>query len=144
MAARAALPVPISMSSVLGASKQCYGSRCLEFLMCAQVSMHAIAHKGCMHTVRESALEADPERKIPCDTGDLNQSPYCAQMLMHAIAHKGCTHTVRESALEEVPWEKNPLPHRGLEPKSVLCTDVDACDCTRRLHAHCKRVCTRS
>ena len=40
-------------------------------------------------------------------------------MVMHATAHGGCTDTVRESALE-VDWEKNPLPHRGLEPASVL------------------------
>ena len=31
----------------------------------------------------------------------------------------GCTDTVRETALEAV-WEKNSLPHRGLEPASVL------------------------
>ena len=31
----------------------------------------------------------------------------------------GCTDTVRESALE-VDWERNPLPHWGLEPASVL------------------------
>ena len=28
--------------------------------------------------------------------------------------------TVRESALAVRLWEKNPLPHRGLEPASVL------------------------
>ena len=43
----------------------------------------------------------------------------CMQISMHAIVHGGCTDTVRESALE-VDWEKNSLPHRGLEPTSVL------------------------
>ena len=42
-------------------------------------------------------------------------------MLMHVIAHGGCTDTVRESALEvDSGGEKNPLPHLGLEPASVL------------------------
>ena len=100
-------------------SKQWYGSQCLEFLMCAQMLMHAIVHEGCTHTVRESALEVDPGRKIPCHTGDLNQSPYCAQMLMHAIAHEGCTHTVRESALEVDPGRKIPC-HTGDSNQSVL------------------------
>ena len=40
-------------------------------------------------------------------------------MLMHATAQGGCTDTVRESALK-FPLGKNPLPHRGLEPASVL------------------------
>ena len=39
---------------------------------------------------------------------------------MHAIAHGGCTDTVRESALDVDSGEKNPLPHGGLEPASVL------------------------
>ena len=42
-----------------------------------------------------------------------------AQMLMHTIARRGCTDTIREPALK-VDWEKNPLPHQGLEPASVL------------------------
>jgi len=41
------------------------------------------------------------------------------QTLMHAIAHEGCTYTVRESALK-ADLEKNPLPHPGLKPASVL------------------------
>ena len=39
---------------------------------------------------------------------------------MHAIAHGGCTETVRESALEVDSGRKKFLPHRGLEPASVL------------------------
>ena len=43
------------------------------------------------------------------------------KMLMHSIAHVDCTaNTVRESALEADSGEKRPLPHRGLEPTSVL------------------------
>ena len=40
--------------------------------------MHAIAHGGCIDTVRQSALEADPGRKIPGRIGDLNLRQYCA------------------------------------------------------------------
>ena len=43
----------------------------------------------------------------------------CAQMLMHAIAIGGCTETVRVSTGRWL-WEKNLLPHKGLEPTSVL------------------------
>ena len=35
--------------------------------------MHAIVHVDCAHTVRESALKADAERKISCRTGESNQ-----------------------------------------------------------------------
>ena len=45
----------------------------------------------------------------------------CTQMLMHAITHRGCTHTVRLVCIGSWLWEKkNPLPHWGLEPMSVL------------------------
>ena len=37
-----------------------------------------------------------------------------AQLLMHAIAHGGCTDTRKRVCTE------NPIPHRGLEPESVL------------------------
>ena len=53
----------------------------LGFLTCAQMIMlmHAIAHGGCTETVRESALEVDSGRKIPCCTGDSNPREYCAR-----------------------------------------------------------------
>ena len=47
-------------------------------------------------------------------------------MLIHAIAHGGCTDTVRQSALEGNSRgggggiKKNPLPHWGLKPASIL------------------------
>ena len=40
-------------------SRQWYGCQCLGFLTCTQMLMHAIAHRGCTDTVRESALKAD-------------------------------------------------------------------------------------
>ena len=40
--------------------------------------MHAVAHGGCADTVRESALKADTERKIPRRTGESNPRQYCA------------------------------------------------------------------
>ena len=43
--------------------------------------MHGIAHGGCTDTVRESALEADSRRKIPCLTGDSNPRRYCTRTL---------------------------------------------------------------
>ena len=36
--------------------------------MCAQMMMHAIAHRGCTDTVQEYALEVDSGTKIPCCT----------------------------------------------------------------------------
>ena len=36
------------------------------------MSMHSFVHVGCTHTVRESALEVDSGRKIPCRTWDSN------------------------------------------------------------------------
>ena len=41
-------------------------------LTCAQMLMHAIAHRGCTDTVRECALKADTGRKISCRTGESN------------------------------------------------------------------------
>ena len=45
----------------------------------------------------------------------------CARMLMHAIAHWGRMNIIREYiCTESWPCEKNPLPHQGFEPASVL------------------------
>ena len=42
-------------------------------------------------------------------------------MLMCATAHVECTDTIRERVCtESFLREKNPVPHRGLEPASVL------------------------
>ena len=49
-----------------------------ESLTCAQMLKHATAHGGCTDTVRQSALEADSGRKVPCHTGDSSPRSYCA------------------------------------------------------------------
>ena len=40
--------------------------------------INAIAHGGCTDTVRDSALEVDSGRKIPCCTEESNPCQYCA------------------------------------------------------------------
>ena len=76
-AARAALPIPISVCSICRLSRQWYGCQCSGFLTCTQLLMHAIAHRRLYG-----------HRKGVCTGSRL--------------------------------WAKNPLPHRGLEPASVL------------------------
>ena len=44
------------------------------FLSRLKMLMHAIAHGGCTDTVRESALETDSRRKVPCRTEDSNRA----------------------------------------------------------------------
>jgi len=44
-------------------SEQGYGCQCLEFLMCAQIVMHAIARRSCTDTIRVSALNVDSGRE---------------------------------------------------------------------------------
>ena len=56
-----------------------------RFLNCAQMLLHAIAHGGCTDTVRESALEADSGRKIPCRTVDSNPRQYCAWLFSRTL-----------------------------------------------------------
>ena len=47
-------------------SSNCMTASVWDFLMWVQMLMHAIAHAGSMDTITESALEADPGRKMPC------------------------------------------------------------------------------
>ena len=47
--------------------------------------MHAIAHCGCRDTVRESALEVDSARNIPCRTWDSNPRQYCAWLFSETL-----------------------------------------------------------
>ena len=54
------------------ASRQRNGCQCLGFLTCVYVLKRVIAHRGFRNTVRQSALEVDFGRKIPCCAGDLN------------------------------------------------------------------------
>ena len=51
-----------------------------DFVTCAYMLMHAIAHGGCSTTTRESALKVDSGRKIPCCTGESNLRQYCAEL----------------------------------------------------------------
>ena len=46
--------------------------QCLGFLTCTQMLMHVTAHGGCTDIIREPALTADSERKVPCHTRDSN------------------------------------------------------------------------
>ena len=39
---------------------------------------------------------------------------------MHVTTHRGCTHTLRLVCTGSWLWGKNPLPHWGLEPLSIL------------------------
>ena len=66
-------------------SEQCYGCQCLGFLTCTHMLMHAIAHRGCTDTVRQSALKADTDRKIPCRTGDSNPRQYCTWLFNRTL-----------------------------------------------------------
>ena len=50
--------------------RQWHGCQRLGYLTCAQMLMHAIAGRGCTKTTRESAVKADPGRKICCCTGE--------------------------------------------------------------------------
>ena len=67
-AARTLLPNVNSACGILVA-KQWHGCQCLGSLTCTHMLVHVIA-EGCMGTIRESALEVDPGRKIPCWTGN--------------------------------------------------------------------------
>ena len=58
-------------------SRQRYGCQCVGFVTCMQMLMHAIAHMGCMVTIRESALKIDPGREIPFRMGDSVPRQYC-------------------------------------------------------------------
>ena len=74
-------------------SKQWYGRQCLRFLTCVQMLMHAIAHGGCTDTVRQSALEVDSGRTIPCLTGDSNPHQYCVWLFSRTLYQLSYPHT---------------------------------------------------
>ena len=64
-AARAVLLSPLSVCSVFAYPNSCiYDCLCLGCLTWVQMLMRAIASGGCTDTVRQSALEADSERKV--------------------------------------------------------------------------------
>ena len=39
------------------------------FFMRTKMLLYTNAHEGCTNTIRESALKADSERKVPCCSG---------------------------------------------------------------------------
>ena len=61
--------------------------------------MHAASHQGCMDTVRESALEADSGRKIPCTTTDLNHHQYRACLFCPTLYQLSCPRPLQTSIL---------------------------------------------
>ena len=56
-------------------------------LTCALMLMHEIAHGGCTHTVRESALKVDTRRKIPCRTGESNPRRQRAGPMLYPLSY---------------------------------------------------------
>ena len=57
------------------------------YLQCAQMLMYAIAHGGCTHTERESALKVDSGRKIPCRTGESNLRRQRASPMLYRLRY---------------------------------------------------------
>ena len=68
-------------------SSNCMTASVWDFLMRVQMLMHAIAHAGSMDTITESALEADPGRKMPCCIWVPNPCQYCAWHFRLALHH---------------------------------------------------------
>ena len=98
MAARAALPIPISECSIFlcpnnGTWLPVFGNFNIgtadDVCDCTQ---------GCTDTVKEPALEADSGRKIPCRTGDSNPRRYCTRTL-YPLSYTRPTLGVRGAAL---------------------------------------------
>ena len=48
--------------------------------------MHAIAHEGCMDTLRESAPKVDSGRKIPCRTRESNLPQWCGGPTLNQLS----------------------------------------------------------
>ena len=49
--------------------------------------MHAIAHRGVRTQIRESTLEVDSRRKIPCYTGGSNLCQRCAGPTLYQLCY---------------------------------------------------------
>ena len=84
-AARAALPIRISVCSIFVCPNSGMAASVLGFLTCAQKLLQTIAHGGCTDTVRESALKVDTGKKIPCRPGDLNPRQYYAWLFSRTL-----------------------------------------------------------
>ena len=93
------------------------------FLTCAQMSMHAIAHWGVRTQIRESTLEVDSRRKIPCYTGVSNLCQRCAGPTLYQLSYiPTCSckfaassagakcEAVLSQAAKLISWLQNSLP----------------------------------
>ena len=85
------------------ASKQWYDCQCLGYLTYVQTLTHAIAHGGCTDTVRESAVEVDSGRKIPCRNGDSNPSQYCTWLFSRTLYQLNYPRPLTEGEWRETP-----------------------------------------
>ena len=84
------------------------------FPMCVPLLIHAIAHRGCENSVRESALKADSESEIPCHTALLvlhlaSRSPFC-QIWTDLLESHFCPQN--ECCIHVCPWTKLVLMFR--------------------------------
>ena len=89
---RAALPIPTSVCSISVCPNSAMAASVWGLLTCTQMLMHAIAHGGCTDTVRETALEVDSGRKVPCRTRDSNPRQHCAWLfsrLLYRLSYRG-------------------------------------------------------
>ena len=78
-------------------SKEWYDCQCLGFLMCVQMLMYAIAHRGCTNIVRESAEKVELWRRVPCHTRRIEPT----SVLPVVFGLKTHTHTKKKKNLKE-------------------------------------------
>ena len=64
--------------------------RAAKVLLHTQTLMRAIAHGGCMNTVRQSAFKVDLGEEIPCCNGDSNPSQYCSWLFSRTLCQLSC------------------------------------------------------
>ena len=115
------------------------GCRCLGFVTCAQMLMHAMAHWGCTDTVRESALEVATGRKIPCRTWDSNPRQYCAWLFSRTLYQLRFLTPPSSLARRYIP--KYICLQRFFAHLSLcLCVSVSVCVCV----CACVRACVRA
>ena len=72
-------------------------SVCGGFVTWTQMLMHVIAHRDCVNTVGESALEVDSGRKIPCHIRELSPHQNCIWLF-------GPMHYKVSCPTPRVPW----------------------------------------
>ena len=67
--------------------------------------MHAISHRGCTDTVRESALKVDSGRKAPCESGNLTRVRIVPDFSVRMSTNKAVTPLFQEPANREILFE---------------------------------------